>query len=170
MGLSSPWRQCAVSRLGTAFILLTACAGPEPLGPGEADRPRELPRPAAATAPTNFWSSKAPAPTTRYLSSAGVINNSIYVVGGYSDGLVSGAMAAYSPGTNSWTSKAAMPEDLVFLNGTGVINGVMYVAGGARYEYPVITHGTHSTPITPRPIPGRPRPRCPRRPLAEPRG
>ena len=39
-------------------------------------------------------------------------------------------MLAYTPGTNSWTTKAPLPSARSSLSGVGTINGVLYVAGG----------------------------------------
>jgi N-acetylneuraminic acid mutarotase len=36
----------------------------------------------------------------------------------------------YNPGTNAWTSRAAMPDRRASSNGAGVINGIIYVPGG----------------------------------------
>lgn len=79
------------------------------------------------------WTAKASMPTGREEPSGEVINGVLYVAGGHpSGGFSSGAIAvleAYDPATNTWTSKAPMPT----ARGTaaaGVINGVLYVAGG----------------------------------------
>jgi len=92
---------------------------------------------------TNTWAAKASMPTPRFSASAGVINGTLYVVGGYSNaGIIPpntspylATVEAYDPTTNTWTTKAPMPtprENAV----SGVVNGILYVAGGN------LVHGT----------------------------
>jgi hypothetical protein len=90
---------------------------------------------------TNTWAAKASMPTPRLGASAGVINGILYVIGGYSNagppntGPYLAAVEAYDPTTNTWTTKAPMPtprENAV----SGVVNGILYVAGGN------LVHGT----------------------------
>ena len=65
--------------------------------------------PAAAVAPTNFWSPKAPMSVSRVSPAVGVINGVIYVAGGTNSGLTLASVEAYTPGTNTWAPKAALP-------------------------------------------------------------
>jgi N-acetylneuraminic acid mutarotase len=53
------------------------------------------------------------------------VNGVIYAIGGVSGSTVE----AYDPSTDSWTTKAPMPTERV-LFAVGVLNGVIYVAGG----------------------------------------
>src|SRR6266542_2486143 len=46
------------------------------------------------------------------------------------NGVAIAASHAYDPGTNSWTSRASMPQPRAESNGAGVINGIVYVPGG----------------------------------------
>ncbi len=68
--------------------------------------------------------------TGRQSPGAGVVNGVIYVVGGYNGGVTLSSMEAYTPGTNSWAPKAALPSPRGSPAGVGVINGKLYVAGG----------------------------------------
>jgi len=82
---------------------------------------------------TDTWTTEAPMLTARAGPTAGVINGTLYVVGGfpaYPQVVTSLAtVEAYNPATNTWATKALMPT----ARGTpagGVVNGVLYVAGG----------------------------------------
>jgi N-acetylneuraminic acid mutarotase len=90
----------------------------------------------AYNAATNTWTTMAPMPTPRWNPSVAVLNGIIYVVGG-NEGCYppSTVVEAYDPSTNLWTQKAPFPTTP---NGTGVteaqigvINGILYVAGGS---------------------------------------
>jgi N-acetylneuraminic acid mutarotase len=106
-------------------------AAPEDLGltpPEPAVLPSE---PEFATAATNVWTTKAPMRAARSVLVAGVVNGVLYAVGGSTE--AGGAVAtveAYSPSSNSWTTKASLPSARNKANGAGVINGGLYVAGG----------------------------------------
>lgn len=86
---------------------------------------------------TDTWTTMAPMPTARWNSATAVLNGIIYVVGG-SEGCFppSRVVEAYDPATNTWSTKAQSPdagsgfglEDST----AGVINGVLYVAGGGN--------------------------------------
>jgi N-acetylneuraminic acid mutarotase len=80
------------------------------------------------------WTRKAVLPTRRDFEAAGVVNGILYVIGGRgtSDGNYPKAYAiveAYDPASNLWTTKAAMPTPR-FGAAAGVVNGIVYVAGG----------------------------------------
>jgi N-acetylneuraminic acid mutarotase len=86
---------------------------------------------------TDSWSQKAPTPTRRLYAIAAAVDGIIYVAGGAinspaSPGVpyVVPTLEAYDPKTNTWTTKAPMPtpRDLAT---SGVIQGILYVAGGA---------------------------------------
>jgi N-acetylneuraminic acid mutarotase len=82
---------------------------------------------------TDTWTTEAPMRTPRAGPTAGVINGILYVVGGFpAYPAVVTALAtveAYNPATNTWATKALMPTPRGTPAG-GVINGVLYVAGG----------------------------------------
>jgi len=97
-----------------ATCILTACGS---------DEPDPAPEPGS-------WSFVAPMPTARTFAGAGVVNGIVYVVGGYSPGIVLATLEAYDPGTNTWTAKASMPGPRGGV-AVGVVNGILYVFGGA---------------------------------------
>jgi len=81
----------------------------------------------------NTWTTKAPMPTVRSGLGVGVVNGLIYAVGGvYSPGSSTGfmnAVQAYDPATNTWTSRAPLPNAGTELS-VGVRNNTLYVVGG----------------------------------------
>lgn len=86
---------------------------------------------------TNTWTAKAPL-ITPHMNGFGVavLNNNIYVIGGSPQCTnPTRAVEAYDPATNTWTAKAPLPASpggygLVDA-AVGVINGILYVAGGS---------------------------------------
>jgi N-acetylneuraminic acid mutarotase len=81
---------------------------------------------------SNTWTTKAPMPTPRLGASVGTVNGIMYAVGGYVNGssgpLVTGAVEAYDPLSNTWTAKAPMLTPRAV--GVGVVNGIIYAVGG----------------------------------------
>ena len=56
------------------------------------------------------WTTRASMPAPRFGLAVGVVNGILYAVGGSGgDGGLQGAVLAYDPATNSWTTKAAVP-------------------------------------------------------------
>jgi len=82
------------------------------------------------------WTKKTTIPTPRVGSSACVINDTIYVLGGintvYTD---LAANEAYDPITNTWEVKQPMQTPRGFLS-SAVVNGIIYAIGGG---YPTAT-------------------------------
>ena len=60
----------------------------------------------------------------------GVVNNLLYAFGGTADGLLT-ITEAYDPQSNTWTSKAPLPAPRKGF-AVGVINGILYLAGGSN--------------------------------------
>ncbi len=107
----------------------TRATGPNPPGPFQVGTVQ------AYDPVTDSWSTKAAMPTARRSPASGVVNNllftKLYVVGGAAGGSILSTNEAYDPLTNSWTTEAAMPTARFGLQ-AGVINGVLYAAGGAN--------------------------------------
>lgn len=82
---------------------------------------------------SNSWSFRASMPTNRSGTGGEVIHGEFYVVGGAfnSDARigVTNVLEVYDPATNTWTTKAPMPQARAEM-ATGVIDGKLYVAGG----------------------------------------
>jgi N-acetylneuraminic acid mutarotase len=84
------------------------------------------------------WQTLTPVPTARYGAATGVIGGKLYVASGccvYNSPPYPRFTEneAYDPIANTWTTKAPIPL-AVYGAATGVINGKLYVAGGAADE------------------------------------
>ena len=78
----------------------------------------------------NGWSQKAQIPTPRAGACACVVDNKIYVIGGYST--ASGDFAVnevYDPSTDTWQIKSPLPQPRGWPS-CSVVNGIIYVIGG----------------------------------------
>ena len=83
---------------------------------------------------TDAWTRKADMPRARENLAAGVINGELYVIGGDTSGNSRHrhyfrTLEAYDPATDTWTTKAPMPEARTRL-AVAVIGGILYVVGG----------------------------------------
>jgi hypothetical protein len=83
------------------------------------------------------WSTRADMPTPRLLLAAAAVDGVIYAIGGtmsdpYDEPPYTfvGAVEAYDPATNSWSSRAPMPTPRFGL-AAATVDGVVYVVGGA---------------------------------------
>jgi Tol biopolymer transport system component/N-acetylneuraminic acid mutarotase len=91
---------------------------------------------AGAAGKGGSWETRARIPSGRVNMGAGVIPNVrgetvFYAVGGQSlNGAITNVVQAYNPISNTWAIKAPLPVRRVFANGTGVINGKLYLPGG----------------------------------------
>ena len=82
----------------------------------------------------NGWTQKANIPTPRVAATASVINDKIFLIGGW--GNINFAYnEVYDPSTNMWESKTPMPTARGFLS-SAVVNDTIYVIGGG---YPTWT-------------------------------
>jgi len=78
-------------------------------------------------------------PTPRYYPGAGVVNGTLYVVGGGSGyGAFYATLEAYNPATDSWTPKAPMPTPNSG-PAIAVVNGLLYAIGGGNGTTAVAT-------------------------------
>ena len=105
---------------------------------------------------SDTWTRKTDMPTPRHGHSATVINEKIYVVGGYTENGPSGIVEVYDPNTNRWTQKADMPTPRGFF---GLISNGPFayaIAGRVRQEVgPVERYNTATdqwTQLTPVPF------------------
>ena len=77
------------------------------------------------------WATKAPMPTARSATGAGVINGKLYVVGGCAASCLPSLATneVYDSVTDTWATKAPMPFARNRL-AAGVVNGILYAVGG----------------------------------------
>jgi len=79
------------------------------------------------------WATKTSMSAARSLAAAGVITDVLYVAGGHDGTGGTTTLQAYNPTTNTWSTLAAMPGRRYLPDGTGVIDGKLYVPGGWNY-------------------------------------
>jgi N-acetylneuraminic acid mutarotase len=90
---------------------------------------------------SDTWFTKAPMNHARFGAVAGVVNNKIYVIGGWR-GSALDYVEEYDPVNDTWTDKQSIPEP-VAMAGSAVVEGKIYVIGGINdtdvlssvYEY-----------------------------------
>src|SRR3990172_11225074 len=83
----------------------------------------------------NGWTQKANIPTPRPGATAGVINDKIFLIGGWPNSNTA-VNEVYDPSTNTWESKTLMPTARGFLS-SAVVNDTIYAIGGG---YPTPTN------------------------------
>ena len=80
----------------------------------------------------NSWGSGKAMPAALFAPAAtGVINNKIYVVGGFTMTSVIANNQIYNPTTNSWSAGAAIPTTTAD-GASAVVNNILYVFGGSQ--------------------------------------
>jgi len=80
----------------------------------------------------NSWGSGKAMPVALFAPAAtGVINNKIYVVGGFTMTSVIANNQIYNPTTNSWSTGAAIPTTTAD-GASAVVNNILYVFGGSQ--------------------------------------
>jgi N-acetylneuraminic acid mutarotase len=85
------------------------------------------------TTPTtdSFWTSGAPMPTPRTEVTAAVLNNDIYVIGGFDEsGQVTDIVEVYNIANNTWTTATAPLPEPLHHTAAASYNGKIYVIGG----------------------------------------
>ena len=118
----------ALSAAVALMSVLSGCGERELHGPSAPD-PSLSPTDAPSAAATNVWVASPDLPTARQSLAAGEVNGVLYAIGGTSGGYLT-TVEAYTPGASGWATMAPLPQPRASLNGTGTINGVLYVAGG----------------------------------------
>ncbi|MBC8229460.1 hypothetical protein H8E77_07935 [bacterium] len=78
------------------------------------------------------WTKKTDMPTARMGHSASVVNEKIYVIGGY-NGPVLSTVEEYDSANGTWTTKSGMPTPRWLLS-NAVVNGKIYAIGGANSQ------------------------------------
>ncbi|MFC1481987.1 FG-GAP-like repeat-containing protein [Candidatus Neomarinimicrobiota bacterium] len=84
--------------------------------------------PSVTSAQGGSWVTKTPIPTERYQFISEVVNDSIYVIGGYNGGYYT-RNEVYDPVSDTWTTKAPMTQQREGA-ASGFVNGKIYVIGG----------------------------------------
>ncbi len=90
----------------------------------------------------NSWSTLASMPTARGWTSAAIINNTIYVVGGNNNNILT-TNEAYNITSNSWSEETPMPtarEDLSAF----AVNNILYAIGGTTSSSGAITYANEA--------------------------
>lgn len=86
------------------------------------------------------WTTRSPMPTPRLYAGAVVVQEQIYVIGGFS-GSTLGTVEAYDPATDTWTTRASMPTARAIPVVVSVDDKI-YAIGGFQFEG--LTDGTHT--------------------------
>jgi N-acetylneuraminic acid mutarotase len=87
---------------------------------------------------TDKWTTKTPMPTARSGFAIAVYRNRIYIFGGTTGNSTAdssgftGVTEVYTPGTDTWTTKATMPTPRADLSAS-VIDGKIFLIGGKKY-------------------------------------
>jgi subtilisin family serine protease len=82
-------------------------------------------------ATSSSWVVRGALPSARRGFAMAATNGSLYAIGGSnSANAVLKTVQAYSPSTNSWTTKASLPAVRQAGNGAVAINGIIYLPGG----------------------------------------
>lgn len=76
------------------------------------------------------WSNKTPLPSPRSYFAIALVNDEIYVIGGYSQGLKVDTVEEYDITSESWSTKTPMPGGVRSGIAAGVVGGIIYVIGG----------------------------------------
>ena len=93
---------------------------------------------------SNTWTARQPLPEAADGQAAAVIDNILYLAGGWAPSGTVRALQAYNPATNTWTSKANTPT--MFSNGAAdAYGGRMYVFAT---NYPSYDYAYSYDPIT----------------------
>ena len=84
---------------------------------------------------TDAWTSRAPLLHRNYSMAAGVIDGKILVVGGagggFGDADPQSRVEVYDPLTDTWEARAPMPMNIAMSANTAVVDGMLFVMGGA---------------------------------------
>jgi subtilisin family serine protease len=79
---------------------------------------------------SNAWQQRAPLSAPRRDLALGAINGAIYAIGGVKPSGTVAGVAAYDPGSDTWSPKAPLPAARQAGDGAAPIGGLLYVPGG----------------------------------------
>lgn len=91
----------------------------------------------AYTPGTDQWSPKALAPTARYATAGAVLNNALYVAGGFTGTEYNNTLEVYDARSDAWLTLTDMPTSRGFLAAAS-LGGKLYAIGG-RNESGLLT-------------------------------
>ncbi len=80
--------------------------------------------------PPNAWQPRAPLGQARRELALGAMNGAIYAIGGVKPSGTVAGVAAYDPGTDTWSPKAPLPAPRQSGDGAARIGGLLYAPGG----------------------------------------
>jgi N-acetylneuraminic acid mutarotase len=83
---------------------------------------------------TNTWETKQGLPTIRFKPATAVIDDKIYVIGGFSDGVISSRVDVYNPETDTWEDGTDLPRRILF-SGVVSVNNEIFVTGGCNSNW-----------------------------------
>jgi N-acetylneuraminic acid mutarotase len=86
---------------------------------------------------TDEWSAKALAPTARYAMAGAVMNNALYIAGGFTGTGYNNTLEVYDPRSDTWLTLTDMPTARGFLAAAS-LGGKLYAVGG-RNESGLLT-------------------------------
>jgi N-acetylneuraminic acid mutarotase len=96
---------------------------------------------------TDSWSTKAPMPTPRAFFAAAVVNNKIYIIGGFNNSGHISTNEVYDPSTDTWSTKAPMPTARSNL-AAAVVNNIIYAIGGLNGSADLSTNEAYNPGLT----------------------
>src|SRR4051812_2460834 len=127
--------------LAAVLLIVTAACQDTPTEPEQPREPVAELSTAASAVASNSWITRANMPSDRYDPAVAVVTNAqgqtvLYAIGGRTTtgSAPVGKVQAYNAATNTWTTRASLPQALSNTNGAGVINGKIYLSGGERYD------------------------------------
>ncbi len=83
----------------------------------------------------SYWSNGAPMPTARSEITSAVLDNKIYVIGGFENGHnTTSVVEVYDPITNKWTTAAPLPQPLDH-PAAAAFDGKLYIVGGGYLDW-----------------------------------
>jgi N-acetylneuraminic acid mutarotase len=125
-----PW---LYTRLALSAMVLVSCSDDTTAPNSAPDQPAAAPEHAVGS---NTWLTRRDMPFERWDLATAVVPNAagqsiLYAIGGRTaTGSSLTRVQAYNVATNTWTWKAPLPWQRSGTNGTGVINGKIYISGG----------------------------------------
>lgn len=78
---------------------------------------------------TDTWQTISTMPTTRFNPGIAVINNSIFIIGGFAGSPVSNRVDRFDPASNTWYEDSPLPQSNVAMGST-VFDEKIYIVGG----------------------------------------